>query len=144
MSIKHISVEIKLKPEFYDVDSLKIVWHGHYVKYLEKARSALMAAIGYNYLEMEESGFAWPIVTLSLKYVKPIYFGQEIIVRADLIEHEHRIKIGYEMTDARSGELLNKAETVQMGIDVKKGTSILVSPVCLTNAVSAYLNKDKE
>ena len=41
---------------FFDVDSMHVVWHGHYVKYLEVARCALLDRIGHNYTAMNESG----------------------------------------------------------------------------------------
>lgn len=51
---KHIycrhSFEIEVP--FFDVDSMHIVWHGNYVKYLETARCAFLSAIGYDYNEM--------------------------------------------------------------------------------------------
>jgi acyl-CoA thioesterase FadM len=33
----------------FDVDTMNVVWHGHYVKYLEVARCALLDKIGHNY-----------------------------------------------------------------------------------------------
>jgi acyl-CoA thioester hydrolase len=38
--VLHVDTEI-LVP-FFDVDSMNVVWHGHYVKYLEVARCALL------------------------------------------------------------------------------------------------------
>ena len=46
---KNISEEIVFNVEFYDVDSMRIVWHGNYVKYMEASRCALLNKIGYNY-----------------------------------------------------------------------------------------------
>ena len=39
------SAEIEVP--FFDVDVMQIVWHGHYVKYLEVARCAFLDALGY-------------------------------------------------------------------------------------------------
>ena len=33
--------EIEVKPAFFDLDPMAVVWHGNYVKYFEHARSAL-------------------------------------------------------------------------------------------------------
>jgi acyl-CoA thioester hydrolase len=41
-----ITAETEFTVEFYDVDSMEIVWHGNYVKYLEKARCVLLDHIG--------------------------------------------------------------------------------------------------
>ena len=40
----HVDSEIVVP--FFDVDSMHIVWHGHYVKYLEVARCALLDRLG--------------------------------------------------------------------------------------------------
>ena len=64
-----LSSFIDINVPFYDVDSMRIVWHGHYVKYIEDARCQLLDEIGYNYQDMEDSGYLWPIVDMRLKYV---------------------------------------------------------------------------
>ncbi|MGH8486657.1 MAG: acyl-CoA thioesterase, partial [Pseudomonas sp.] len=45
--VLHVDTEI-LVP-FFDVDSMLVVWHGHYVKYLEVARCALLDRLEHNY-----------------------------------------------------------------------------------------------
>ena len=37
-----IHIDVEMQVPFFDVDMLEIVWHGHYVKYLEVARCALL------------------------------------------------------------------------------------------------------
>ena len=56
-----LSHEIEVTPAFFDIDVMEIVWHGHYVKYLEMARSALLAKYGYDYPQMRASGYAWRV-----------------------------------------------------------------------------------
>lgn len=51
---------------FYDVDSLKVVWHGRYVKYFEDARTALLEKIGCSYQKITEFGFALPVVSMDI------------------------------------------------------------------------------
>jgi acyl-CoA thioester hydrolase len=139
MPAELFSAEVELKVEFYDVDALRVVWHGHYIKYLEKARCALMEALGFSYNEMAAAGFAWPIVSLHLKYVRPLQYNQRFTVRASLLEYAHRIRIAYRIIDQASGKTLNKAETIQMAYDLSAGAGLLISPLCLTQAVEAAL-----
>ena len=40
------SVEKEFKVEFFDVDAMKIAWHGNYVKYMEIGRCALLDELG--------------------------------------------------------------------------------------------------
>ena len=44
-----IQAEVEIEIPFHDVDVLGVAWHGHYVKYLEIARCALLDQIDYNY-----------------------------------------------------------------------------------------------
>src|SRR3546814_6794752 len=87
---------------------MEIVWHGHYAKYFEIARCALLEKITYNYQQMKESGYAWPIIELKTRYIKPATFGQDIVVRARIVECDLRLKIDYLITDAASGARLTK------------------------------------
>ena len=74
---------------------MNVVWHGNYVKYFETARCALLEEIGYDYEAMRADGYAYPIVKIEAKYVKPVFFGDEIEVEATLKECECFLKIGY-------------------------------------------------
>lgn len=57
MKKEYYTVEKEFKVEFYDVDSMNIVYHGNYVKFMEVGRCALLDEIGYNYNEMREENF---------------------------------------------------------------------------------------
>lgn len=135
--VLHADTEI-LVP-FFDVDTMHVVWHGHYVKYLEVARCALLDKIGHNYTHMVESGFAWPIIDLQLRYVRGAVFGQRLNVRASLVEWENRLKINYLITDLHSGERLTRASSVQVAVEVSSREMQLASPKVFTDAVERML-----
>lgn len=116
---------------FHDVDVMEVVWHGNYVKYLEIARCALLATFGYDYPQMRDSGYAWPIVECQLKYVRPARYGQKLHVRASVIEFENRLRIDYLLTDGVSGERIAKALTTQVAVDLATGEMLFVSPPVL-------------
>lgn len=123
--------EIEIQVQFYDLDPMQIVWHGNYVKYLEQARCALFDKIGYNYVEMEASGYAWPIIEMQLRYAGSARFGQILKLRADIVEWENRLKIDYLISDAASGKRLNRASTTQVAVDMASGEMCFVSPPVL-------------
>ena len=141
MKNKEVSVDIPLKAEFYDVDSMRIVWHGNYAKFYEVARCALLDIIGYNYLEMEKSGYSWPVVKLNIKYISSIEFSQEFHIKATLKEYTNRLKIAYYIYDKNNGKKLNIGETVQMAIDIKSGSTQFVSPPIFIDLVENYINE---
>lgn len=123
--------EIELTPAFHDIDPMEVVWHGHYVKYLELARCALLQRFDYDYPQMRESGYAWPIVDLRAKYVRSARFGQKLKVRAEIVEWENRLKIDYQVSDAATGEVLTRAHSIQVAVDMRSGEMCFVSPPVL-------------
>jgi acyl-CoA thioester hydrolase len=123
--------EVETQVQFFDLDPMEIVWHGRYVKYLEIARCALLDKIGYNYVEMKNSGYAWPIIDMHLRYVGSATFGQKLKLRAEIVEWENRLKIDYLVTDAETGKRLNKASTTQVAVHIESKEMCFVSPPVL-------------
>ncbi|ALI06973.1 MULTISPECIES: thioesterase family protein [Pseudomonas] len=134
-----LHVDTHIVVPFFDVDSMNVVWHGHYVKYLEVARCALLDLIGHNYNDMLESGHAWPVIDLQLRYVRSAVFGQALTVRASLVEWENRLKINYLISDAATGERLTRASSVQVAVDIASREMLLASPRVFVEAVERKL-----
>jgi acyl-CoA thioester hydrolase len=123
-----IRAEVELLVPFHDVDMLGITWHGHYCKYLEIARCAMLDKIDYNYMAMIATGYVWPIVDLQLRFVRPAKFGQNIRVAAELVEWEYRMKIKYLIADVETDEVLAKGHTIQAAVDAATGEMSYASP----------------
>ncbi len=134
-----LQAEIEVLVPFFDVDSMDIVWHGHYVKYFEMARCALLERIGHNYVQMKDAGYAWPIIDVQLRYMRGARFNQRIVVRADLVEWENRLKINYLITDAETGERMTRGSTVQVAVEIASREMLLASPKVLVDAVERAL-----
>lgn len=135
-----ISTSIELEVQFFDVDSMRVVWHGNYVKYLETARCELLKLFDYNYLQMEESGYVWPIVDMRLKYVASAKLSNVIIIEAHLVEFETRMKINYVVRDKASGQILTKAHTIQVAVDIVSGEMSFETPQCVLDKLSPFLD----
>ena len=134
-----LQAEVEILVPFFDVDSMDVVWHGHYVKYLEVARCALLDRIGHNYVQMCDAGCAWPVIDLQLRYVRGARFGQRLNVRADLVEWENRLKINYLITDAETGERMTRGSTVQVAVEIATREMLLASPTVFVEAVERAL-----
>lgn len=129
-----LSASIDLEVPFHDVDTMNVAWHGHYVKYFELARCALLRRFDYDYPQMQASGYLWPVVECHLKYVRPALYGQQVRVEATLLEYENRIKIEYLICDVGSGEKLTVGYTVQVAVDAVSRELQFVSPtIVITN-----------
>lgn len=120
--------EVIVEVPFHDLDPAGIVWHGNYARYFELARCALLETIGYNYDHMMASGYIWPLIDYQARYVQAARFKQRLRVSAWFIEWEHRLKIGYLITDADNGARITKGHSVQAAVDMKTGELLLASP----------------
>lgn len=128
MSAPLFEVSTDILVPFYDVDSMEIVWHGNYVKYFEDARCRMLQELDYNYATMRSSGYAWPVVDLRIKYVRPALFNHRIRVVARLVEWEVRLKIEYVITDLETGEVLTKGYSVQVAVDMATNEMCFMTP----------------
>ena len=131
------SVEIEIP--FHDCDPMNIVWHGNYARYLEVARCELLRKFDYDYLQMRESGYAWPIVDMRIKYIDSARFTQRIRVEAYLKEYEQRLKIDYVIFDVATNKRLTKAYTVQVAVEQQSGEMQYVSPPILMQKLAKVL-----
>ena len=134
-----LQAEIELEIPFFDVDMLESAWHGHYVKYFEMARCVLLDKLQYNYSQMRDSGYSWPVIDLQVRYVNPAVFGQKIKVKADLVEWEQRLMINYLITDAQTGQRLTRGSTSQVAVEIASRDMQFNSPAVLLEAVSQCL-----
>ena len=123
--------ESETQVQFFDLDPMEIVWHGHYVKYLEIIRGVLLDTIDYNYPQMKASGYVWPVIDLHLRYIAPAGFTQRLKLRAEIVEWENRLKIAYLISDAVSGRRLSRATTTQVAVQIATGEMCYVSPPVL-------------
>lgn len=127
--IHHTEIDIEIP--FHDVDMMEVVWHGHYAKYFEIARCALLEKLDYNYPQMRDSGYSWPVIDLSMRYIKPAVFGQIISVQAAIVEWENRLKINYLIIDKRTGSRLTKGYSIQVAVNRQTNEMCFESPAVL-------------
>lgn len=138
---KKLAVSLDHEVEFFDVDAYRIVWHGNYPKYFETARCKLLELIDFTYEDMEKSCYFFPVIDISVRYVRPLIFRQKFVITATLLEWEHKLKISYLITDKLTGERLTKGFTSQIAVSMPGQTIQFVSPAVLTDKVSAAMSK---
>jgi acyl-CoA thioester hydrolase len=128
---KQLEHEIELAPAFYDIDPMNVVWHGHYVKFMELARAALLAKLNFGYREMQECGYVFPVIELFVRYAQPLVLGQRVRVIAKIVEWESRLKVTYEIRDATTNRRLTRAHTVQVAVDARTYEMCYVCPAVM-------------
>lgn len=123
-----ISIRKTIDIRFSEVDSMGVVWHGSFVKYLEDGRESFGMKYGLSYLEVASRDFLIPIVDMNLSYKKSAKYGEKLVVETEFINSD-AAKLIFEYTIYREFdmEVLVKAKTVQVFTD-KNGQLILTNP----------------
>lgn len=134
-----VSASAEVVPQFFDLDPMNIVWHGNYPRFLELGRVAVMQRIGYSYEEMFESGFAWPIIDMRLRYARPMRLSKAVTVTAGIVEWQNILRINYSIVDPHSGERLTRASTSQVALRVSDQQMLWETPDILREKLAPFL-----
>ena len=95
---------------FEDTDAYGIVYYANYLKFMERARSDMIRAVGVDqFAELNRSGSAYAVVEVDIKYRRPGRLGDDLLVvstveqvRASSVDIQQRVMRGTELlTDAR-------------------------------------------
>jgi acyl-CoA thioester hydrolase len=88
---------------FGEVDSMRIVWHGNYIKYFEDGRESFGAKYNLGYLDVYRHKVMIPIVKVTCDYKKPLEYGDTAIVETRFVNSE-AAKILFEYTIFRKSD----------------------------------------
>ncbi len=100
---------------FREVDSYGVVWHGHYLDWLETARLAYAAAFGLDIADLQRRGFRLPMLECHVDYRHAAQLGDTVEVDVRLGEERRRaLAFDYSVFRALDGRLLARARTVQV------------------------------
>ena len=134
-----VSEKTNIRVQFFECDPMAVCWHGHYVKYFEMARCNLLKKIGYDYPDMKESGYAWPVIDLQIRYIKALRYDQKISIEAGITDYENYLKIIYEIRDVETGDKLTKGSTKQVAVTGDTFEMQLISPKIVSEKLAKYL-----
>lgn len=109
----------KIQVKFSEIDSMRRVWHGSYVKYMEDGRESFGRHYpGIGYADIVASGIYAPIVDVHVKYYGPLTLNDVAVIRT---RYKHkfgaRLDYEYEITRESDGALCCRATTTQLFID---------------------------
>ena len=103
-----------VRVRFQEVDSLRIVWHGHYVSYFEEGRRAFGRRFGLDYPVFVQHQLAAPVVQLSVNYLAPARMDDVLAVTARLFPSEAaKLEFAYEIRRSGDHLLLATGSTIQ-------------------------------
>ncbi|WP_018345134.1 acyl-CoA thioesterase [Cytophaga aurantiaca] len=125
--MKTLRHETEVVVRFSEVDSLHIVWHGHYVRYFEDAREAFGLKYGIHYLDVQKAGYSTPIVKVQCDYKRSLKYGDTALVDATFVNSEAaKLIFAFTIRNKETKEVIATGETVQVFLDANK-------ELCLTN-----------
>ena len=120
--------EVSIK--FSEVDSLRVVWHGHYVRYFEDGREAFGKQYNLGYLDVYEHGLAVPLVDLEVKFKRILEYGDSAIIETTFINSPAaKLIFEYKITSAKHGYVVCTGRTTQVFMTpAKKELHITMPP----------------
>ncbi len=113
---RSLTHESEIKVRFSEIDSMGIVWHGNYVKYLEDGREAFGKKYGLTYMEVfNDHGYMIPLVKLDIDYKNQLFYEDEAVLKTSLIDNPaSKICFEYELRRKSDNMLILTAETIQV------------------------------
>lgn len=134
--LRGLTIDIPVR--FAECDPYGVVWHGHYVLYLEHAREALTGRFGFSAARALEMGYRVPVTRMELRYRAPARPDQTIRVTARLRSPSvARLVMDYEVRN-ETGELLVSGETEQVVVNAS-GELLLTLPAGLRSLCASIL-----
>jgi len=129
--------ETKIRVRYSETDMMGYVYYGNYATYFEVARVETIRQLGFNYRKMEDEGFALPVLEFSIKYFKPAFYDDELIIKTTITDlPQVRIHFTYETFNTK-GDLLNKAETTLVFIN-KETMKPTTAPKYFVDGLTKY------
>jgi len=119
---------------FHDVDMLHLVWHGHYYKYFELARTRLLRARELSAEQLVATGYMLVVVESKCRYPAPMRLGHSFRVGAAFADIDYRIKIDYQVWNATENRRAAYGHTVLAVLDAD-GKLMLRTPDALRDRI---------
>lgn len=79
----------RVRVRYCETDRMGIAHHGSYVAWLEEARTEFMRAQGKSYRQMEDEGNLLQVVSMSMRYMKPIDYDDVAVIFVRMKEQQN-------------------------------------------------------
>lgn len=101
-----------------DTDAYRVVWHGGYLRFLERGRYNICKEIGINIDEVDTNGITFPIVDMHIRYKSPAVLFEEIEIETEIIEVKTRtVTFAQTIKNKKSGVTHITAEFVCCAVE---------------------------
>ena len=102
---------------FEDTDTAGVVYYANYLKFMERARSDMLRAVGVDQRDVLDSGGgAYYVAQANIRYVKPARLGDDLVV-VSTVETVRAASVEIQQRVIRAGELLTDARVTAAFLD---------------------------
>ena len=102
---------------FEDTDAYGIVYYANYLKFMERARSDMIRAVGVDQAaELKRTGSAYAVVEVDIRYKKPGRLGDDLLV-VSTVEQVRASSVLIHQRVIRGTELLTDATVTAAFLD---------------------------
>lgn len=120
---KFLAANCQVRVRFQEVDSLRVVWHGHYVNYFEEGRNAFGREYEFGYQHILEAGYIAPLVHVELNYSHPARFDQTLDIETRMyVGDAAQIQFAYDISHL--SQATGKRQSIAAGSSVQVFTDI--------------------
>ena len=138
-----ITSETKIQVRYDEVDKMGYVYHGNYARYFHISRTDLLRKVGICDKELESQNIILPVIEISIKYLKPVFYDDFITIRTKLLEMpETRIKFQHEVINQHN-EIINIASSSMVFVDVNTRKPMIV-PEIIKSKIESYLKHNDQ
>lgn len=118
---KIIKDTTEVKVRFGEVDSMGIVWHGNYTKYIEEGRESFGKKYGISYLDIYSQDVMAPVVNINIDFNKQVQYGDVLIIETEFVDTEAaKVIFNFKIFRKSDGELVASAQSTQVFIDMNR------------------------
>jgi acyl-CoA thioester hydrolase len=110
-------IAIDLDVAFHDVDALRVVWHGHYYKYFELARTALFRSRKLDVPDLIALDYSFVVIESKCRHSFPLRYGDRFRVSAYFKDVEYRLHIAFEVENLTAERRAAKGHTLLATLD---------------------------
>lgn len=111
----------EIKVRFGEVDSMGIVWHGNYVKYIEEGRESFGKKYGISYIDIYANDVMTPVVNMNVDFKRQVQYGEKLIIETEFVDQQAaKIVFRFKIFRKSDNELVATAETTQVFIDMNR------------------------
>ena len=72
--------ETTVRVRYGETDKMGVVYHANFIPYFELGRTDALRSMGLSYRQFEASGIIMPVIEVGIKYHKPAYYDDELII----------------------------------------------------------------